>query len=884
MRKTMIITLVGVGVILSAFVENAQAAVEVAAGEVLRSTDTALDPWRQSETWGVRYTPDIVLNGGTFILDDAVPSEFAGTISGRGALEIQNATNVVFRGGDGLQAGSTVHVKVTQPSTLTIGGGTVFGSADMVFVDSSLVWNAAGENVDLTGVQTLRVKGSALYARQGTSWTLPCMLDIPETSSFADYGTFIVSGTVRADDNMPIHIYHGVTFDLSSGAKFAADTIFQFDGNGKLVLSPDSSASNVTIRTSSPSRKSTIDLAGHDCILNSMDINAADVRIVNSVGASATLLLLSETTFLGRVEPSVALDVHGGSKLSAAGLSNEALRARDGVVTIADSGGARGVRSRYVRFVVDKYRTTTGTSAEPNWWSVIAFSEFALVSDEKNRPWPAGTTAIQEVPYTTPTTCGPDMLIDGRTDTKHCVEMRGDGFRVVFDMGCPVSFSGYRWYTADDAPQRDPTDWRLQISDDGQEWTTVDTVSDYPTTQDRKAEAVYRTLDGDELMDSFLPAGYRFSADENAILSLGTFRLSGADLSAVSNLLLNGTTIGWTPSMASWQGNVAGNGTIDLSETTGTVEVPFDCPLPSVRFANSSTNAVTVSLGARPRQIVTFGARHIRFRVTKIRKDGGIEPRAGSVVALAEFELLRNGEKIAWPAGTVATQLVDFSRPTTCDADMLIDGNVMTKHCIQMYGNGFCVQFDLGERVPFQGYRWYTADDAPQRDPLSWTVETSDDGVEWTTVDAVDDNPTPEDRSVVGAVRVLRDSAVTDAVADKMRLRVDGSLTVENAHETVAGLEGTGNIVFALDGMLVVDVPQGDVAESPVFSGTLTCDGTFQKTGPGTQRLTGRIACRQIIVSEGVLDVRGASFATGVSIVENGGRIVGRNGFCIMIR
>ena len=96
MRKTMIITLVGVGVILSAFVETAQAAVEVAAGEVLRSTDTALDAWRQSETWGVRYTPDIVLNGGTFILDDAVPSEFAGTISGRGALEIQNATNVVF--------------------------------------------------------------------------------------------------------------------------------------------------------------------------------------------------------------------------------------------------------------------------------------------------------------------------------------------------------------------------------------------------------------------------------------------------------------------------------------------------------------------------------------------------------------------------------------------------------------------------------------------------------------------------------------------------------------------------------------------------------------------------------------------------------------------
>ena len=884
MNRTMRTALCGVGIMLLATRMSVLAVVNVGTGEVLRSTDTVLDAWRQSETWGVRYTPDIVLNGGTFILDDAVPSEFAGTVSGCGTLEIQNATNVVFRGGEGLLAGSTVHVNVTQPSTLTLGGGNVFGCADTVFVDSSLVWNAAGEDVTFAETQTLRVGGSALYARQGTTWTVLGTLDIPLSSSFADYGTFVVSGTVRTGVNKPIHIYHGVTFDLSSGTTFATDVIFEHNGNGRLVLSTDPSASNVTIRASSLSLQSTIDLAGHDCTLGAVNIGAPNIRIMNSGGTPATLSFLGETTFGGRVEPGVVLDVPGGSTFSAAGLSNNALRARDGVVTIADAGGARGLRSRYVRFIVDKFRTTSGTSAAPTWWSVVALSEFALVADGKNRPWPEGTIASQEVAFNTPTTCGPDKLIDGRTDTKHCVEMLGNGFRVVFDMGQPVSFSGYRWYTADDAPQRDPTDWTLQTSDDGQEWTTVDTVADYPTTESRKAEAAYRLLAGEEPMDALVPVGYRFSADENATLLLGAFRLTGADLTSVSNLLLNGTTLGWTPSMSTWEGNVAGEGTIDLSGEDGTVEVPFDCALPSVRFANSSTNEVTVSMGTRSRQITTLGARHLRFRVTKIRQNGGMAPNAGSVVALAEFELLRNGEKIAWPTGSAATQLVNFARPTTCDADKLIDGDVMTKHCIQMLGNGFCVQIDLGERVPFHGYRWYTADDASQRDPLSWTLEASDDGSTWTTVDTVIDNPTPEDRSAVGAVRTLHDSSATDAISDNMRLRVDGPLVVDNAHETVAGLEGSGSVVFAADGVLVVDVPEGDAAEAPVFTGMLACDGILRKTGPGVQRLTGRIACRQIIVSEGILDVRGASFAADVVVIEDGGRIVGRSGFCIVIR
>ena len=39
---------------------------------------------------------------------------------------------------------------------------------------------------------------------------------------------------------------------------------------------------------------------------------------------------------------------------------------------------------------------------------------------------------------------------------------------------------------------------------------------------------------------------------------------------------------------------------------------------------------------------------------------------------------------------------------------------------------------NLGSAKTFDGYRWSTANDGPGRDPISWTIHTSTDNVNWT--------------------------------------------------------------------------------------------------------------------------------------------------------
>lgn len=48
------------------------------------------------------------------------------------------------------------------------------------------------------------------------------------------------------------------------------------------------------------------------------------------------------------------------------------------------------------------------------------------------------------------------------------------------------------------------------------------------------------------------------------------------------------------------------------------------------------------------------------------------------------------------------------------------------------------------EPVTFDSYAWTTGNDAPWRDPISWRVEVSPDGVAWTTIDTRSDVAVPE--------------------------------------------------------------------------------------------------------------------------------------------
>ena len=66
-----------------------------------------------------------------------------------------------------------------------------------------------------------------------------------------------------------------------------------------------------------------------------------------------------------------------------------------------------------------------------------------------------------------------ENLVDGSPDSKWLVFER-TGW-VELELAEPVAVVRYALTSANDAPERDPRDWTLQGSDDGQTWTTLDT-------------------------------------------------------------------------------------------------------------------------------------------------------------------------------------------------------------------------------------------------------------------------------------------------------------------------------------------------------------------------------------------------------------------------
>ena len=110
-------------------------------------------------------------------------------------------------------------------------------------------------------------------------------------------------------------------------------------------------------------------------------------------------------------------------------------------------------------------------------------------------------------------------------------------------------------------------------------------------------------------------------------------------------------------------------------------------------------------------------------------------------VAIAEFQLLRDGEPVDWPEGTtcVASQAQAYVEHLD---DHLIDGDLGTKWFWETGDKAFddcTLTIDVGEgnTVSFNGYRLAMADQIG-RNPRTWTVEVSADGSLWTPVDAQD--------------------------------------------------------------------------------------------------------------------------------------------------
>lgn len=139
--------------------------------------------------------------------------------------------------------------------------------------------------------------------------------------------------------------------------------------------------------------------------------------------------------------------------------------------------------------------------------------------------------------------------------------------------------------------------------------------------------------------------------------------------------------------------------------------------------------------------------RYLRMTITAIRG-------SGSTVQLSEIKLedSDNGLDFTWPVTTTVTSSIQAV--SNEPAQNLIDGSTSTKFCSTAFSSGATLTIDLGEGNHvdlglYNTWQWYTANDEPGRDPISFSLDVSNDGTHWLSVDSVSDANITETREAL---------------------------------------------------------------------------------------------------------------------------------------
>ena len=294
----------------------------------------------------------------------------------------------------------------------------------------------------------------------------------------------------------------------------------------------------------------------------------------------------------------------------------------------------------------------------------MQLSELQLVRDGARLPWPDGTTATSSGDNSAKGE-GASQLLDGSTSTK-CY-WAFDTAPVVVVTPAPVSFEGYRWFTANDSmDSRNPVSWTFEYSLDGESWTLLDEQTDRETVTTIKTLAY--TLDVGDLP--------RRATD--ALSDFSTLQLAAAATCSVSHV-------------EETVGALAGAGTLRLSG---------DARVRLAVAADASFSGEVVGTG----DLVKAGAA-TQTLSGDVALDGTLVVEAG--VLLLDGAALRgvtnivlNGGTLAG-AATVANDLVLTSRGGVYAASLDVAGRLALDG-VPTLGTGFAGQAVRGTAFTFK--------------------------------------------------------------------------------------------------------------------------------------------------------------------------------------
>ncbi len=137
-------------------------------------------------------------------------------------------------------------------------------------------------------------------------------------------------------------------------------------------------------------------------------------------------------------------------------------------------------------------------------------------------------------------------------------------------------------------------------------------------------------------------------------------------------------------------------------------------------------------------------SKYLKWTINKLKNTTGI-------CQMSELYLYDSfGNKISWDSNTVVHAPSKASYPSNEGPEMIIDDDIDTKFCLLNFSiftsDGMDIIFELPAKLNIFKYSYVTADDSEERDPVSWTLSTSDNGTDWTIISVVEDATITSDR------------------------------------------------------------------------------------------------------------------------------------------
>ena len=471
------------------------------------------------------------------------------------------------------------------------------------------------------------------------------------------------------------------TLELPNGTAYAetgetivAAGLVKFTGTTELV-----SGTGALLATNSIP---TIDLNGQTVAVGAFYDQGTLVN--NAVGLATVVLGRGDTdTTLGFLPPAnVQVRKEGTGTLTVDGSFAGKLDIAQGAVV------CRRLAFRHYRFVILRPWGSTANSMQ--------FSEFKLLDGETDvTPLRSGLSYTGGAPDISDLQM-PPTVVDGDLTTKYLdrrcagnryAENKGSVY-IQLDYDAPRPITGYNWATANDRPnnwgsdERDPADWLLMGSDDGEKWVTLDKRVNYYATTARMAWAGPFEL----------PSGGAVLADVTSESANTSLTLDGVNLTA------KGLRVG----------------SLDLVQG-GTLTIP--------RYE------------------------WFRFSIKKVEGSSQMQ-----ISELALFDAAGNRVNLGLTLGSSATTLNPgemFSSHSLHEVHIpgnLFDGDAGTKWLVDKNtpspsnpATWEVVTMRLAaDAASVASYNFATGGDSASwyaRNPTTWSLEGSTDGVNWVTVD-----------------------------------------------------------------------------------------------------------------------------------------------------